>query len=196
MLTPNLFPIIVFPFVSQFSLLGSNYRLHYSDSFRFFCLIQQTYYICCCSSEIYIKFNQNPSQETSCSTQTDTKTGDIPELVGVLLFVSGNVREILCAETGGRENACWTYDCCLQEATDRPADVHKCDCTVSGMCPYAVTTLLDDQPVPVMGVILFPSLSTQQLYILFSLVYAFHLQEVTIFKRGLIFFVCRSNIYP
>lgn len=56
------------------------------------------------------------------------------------------------------------------------------------MCPYAVTTLLDDQPVPVMGIILFPSLSTQQLYILFSRVYAFHLQEVTILKRELIFF--------
>jgi len=31
-----------------------------------------------------MKFNQNPSQETSCSTQTDTEKGDIPELVDVL----------------------------------------------------------------------------------------------------------------
>jgi len=102
--------------------------------FFFFFLIQRTYYIGCCSSEICIKFNQNPSQETIFPTQTDTETGDIPELVGV--------REILCAETGGGENACWTFDCCIQEATDRRGDVHKCDCTVSGMCPYAVTTLL------------------------------------------------------
>jgi len=195
-LTSYLFPIIVFLFVSQFSLLCSRYPLEYSNSLPFFCIIQQTYYICCWSSEICIKFNQNPSQETSCSTQTDTETGDISELVGVLLFVSGNFREILCTETGGRENASWTYDCCVQEATDRHGDVHKCDCTVSGMCPYAVTTLLDDQPVPLMGVILFPSLSTQHLYILFSRVYAFHLQEVTILKRGLIFFACKSTTNP
>jgi len=83
---------------------------------------------------------------------------------------------------------CWTYDCCVQEATDRRADIHKCDCIVSGMYTYAVTTLLDDQPVPVMGVILFPSLSTQHLYILFYRVNAFHLQEVTILQRGVLFF--------
>lgn len=93
-------------YVSQFSILGSRYRLEYSNSVPFFCLNQQTYYFGSFSSEIYLKFNQNPNQETSCSTQTDTETGDIPELVGVLLFVSGNVREILYAETGGRENAC------------------------------------------------------------------------------------------
>jgi hypothetical protein len=151
-----LFIIIVFPVFSS----RWRYRLEYINSLRFFCLIQQINYIGSWISEIYIKFNQNPSQETSCTTQTDTETGDIAELVGVLLFVSGNVSEILCAVTGGRENACWTYDCCVQEATGRCADVHKCDCTVSGMCPYAVTTLLDDQPVPGMGGILFPSLST------------------------------------
>jgi len=56
------------------------------------------------------------------------------------------------------------------------------------MCPYAVTTLLDDQPVPVMGVILFPSLSVQHLYILVSRVYAFNMQQVNILKCGMLLF--------